>query len=96
MEVLDLLETSPSINITINAGQLREIVDYAISQTKAELEKKPQAEQYRTPKEAAEEIGCNLSTLWRWNRKNYLKPIEIGGRRRYRQSDIDKILKKED
>jgi predicted site-specific integrase-resolvase len=31
-------------------------------------------------------------TLWSWNKKGYLTTIKIGGKRRYRMSDVKKIL----
>jgi len=95
MEILNFIQNNPNVNITMQAGQWLEVVDYAVAKTKAEYEKKKQPEQFRKPKETAEQLGCDLSTLWRWNKSNYLKPIEIGGKRRYRQSDIDRILNKE-
>ena len=32
------------------------------------------------------------TTLWHWAKKNYLKPVKVGNKVRYRQSDIQKIL----
>lgn len=32
------------------------------------------------------------TTLWHWSKKNYLKPVKVGNKVRYRQSDIQKIL----
>ena len=38
-------------------------------------------------------IIINFSTtLWHWSKKNYLKPVKVGNKVRYRQSDIQKIL----
>ena len=34
------------------------------------------------------------STLWRWAKTGYLIPAEVGGKRLYKQSDIDIILNK--
>jgi len=34
--------------------------------------------------------------LWRWDKTGYLKPYRIGGKVRYRLSEIDKILGGED
>lgn len=40
------------------------------------------------------QLHVDKSTLWRWAKIGYLVPIEVGGKRFYKQSDIDKILKK--
>lgn len=37
----------------------------------------------------AARLGVNLSTLWRWDRSGYLKPVRIGRFVYYRLSDID-------
>lgn len=49
---------------------------------------------FLTPKEVTELLDVNLSTLWRWHREGYLMKVYIGNKPRYRQSDIDRILKK--
>lgn len=92
MSLYDLLLDNASLNVTISASQLLEVVDYAISKTKVEFEQKQQPEQYLTRKQTAEILDVDLSSLWRWNKENYLKPIEVGGKRRYKKSDIDKIM----
>jgi hypothetical protein len=94
MNLYDILNDSPNLNITINAGQLLEVVNYAISKTKSEFEAKQAPEQYLTRKQTAEMLEVDLSTLWRWNKQNYLIPVEIGGVRRYRMSDVKKILER--
>jgi len=92
METLYFLQNNPNINVTINAGQLLEVVDYAISKTKSEFEQKQQPEQYLTRKRTAEMLDIDLSTLWRYGKEGYLQAVEIGGKRKYRLSDIKKIL----
>ena len=53
-----------------------------------------EADQLIKPKDAAEQLGVNLTTLWRWHNEGYLKKVYIGDKPRYRQSDIDRILQK--
>ena len=36
------------------------------------------------------------TTLWRWKKRDYLRPVRVGGNERYRLSDINKILKGDD
>ena len=94
MNLYDLLQDNASLNVTINAGQLIEVVDYAISKTKAEFEAKQEPEQYITRKIAAVMLNVDLSSLWRWDKQAYLQPVSIGGKRRYKLSDINRILEK--
>ena len=53
-----------------------------------------EADHLITPRDASEQLGVNLTTLWRWHREGYLVKVYIGDKPRYRQSDIDRILKK--
>lgn len=47
-----------------------------------------------TPEQAAETLKVSKVTLWRWEKSGYLIPISIGGKKRYRNSDIAKIMEK--
>ena len=94
MNLYDLLNENSALNVTINAGQLLEVVDYAILKTKSVFESKQEPEQYLTRKQAAKTLNVDLSTLWRWNKENYLCAVEVGGKRLYKLSDVNKLLKK--
>ena len=96
MNIYELLNENPVINITINAGQLIECIDYCVQKTRKELEQQitdANTETYPSPKKVCEILDINPSTLWRYNKKGYLCHIEIGGKRRFRMSDVNAILK---
>ena len=42
--------------------------------------------------QAARLLNVALSTLWRWDRDGYLKPVKIGSKVLYRKTDIDRLL----
>ncbi len=42
--------------------------------------------------EAAKLLSVSKMTLYRWDKNGYLKKMEIGGKRRYRLSDIEKLV----
>ena len=44
------------------------------------------------PKKLPCKINVDLSTLWRWDKAGYLKHVEIGGKRRYKMSEVKRIL----
>jgi hypothetical protein len=48
-----------------------------------------------SPKEAGAMFDVDLSTLYRWDKLGYLTKIKIGGKVRYRMSDIQKLMKHE-
>jgi len=85
------------MNITIGSAVLMEFGRFMIEESKRQFEQSiadEKAEALFSPKVTAESLDVNLSTLWRWNKIGYLSPVEVGGKRKYRKSDIDKILKK--
>lgn len=49
-------------------------------------------EALKTPEQTSEQLHVSIPTLWRWQQRGYLCPIYIGGKKRYRQSDINRII----
>lgn len=49
-----------------------------------------------TADEVAEKLRVSKRTLSRWNTSKYLQHIEVGGYRRYRTSDVLKIINQND
>jgi transcriptional regulator with PAS, ATPase and Fis domain len=95
MNLYDLLQDNASLNVTVNAGQLIEVIDYCVNKTRKELEQQitdANTETYPSAAQVAKILDVDKSTLWRWRKQNYLVPIEIGGKRRYRMSDVKRIL----
>jgi hypothetical protein len=93
---LEIAEEYPNITYSIKAGELLEMFRCVVSEVvnQAEQQRKAQPEQYLTRKQTAEMLDVDLSTLWRWNNEKYLCPVEIGGKRKYKLSEVNKILRK--
>ena len=99
MNIYDLLQSNSGVNITINSGQLIEAINYCVLTTRKELEQQitdANTETYPSPDQVAKILDVDKSTLWRWRKQNYLVPIEVGGKRRYRMSDIGSVEKSVD
>lgn len=93
--MFELVDQYPDVNITVKAGELKEWAEYIVRLTHQELELQAtnvKNETYLSRDEVAEMLRVDKSTLWRWNRDNYLVHIEVGGKRRYRMSDVKRIL----
>ena len=91
----ELVNQYPDVNITIKAGELKEWAEYIVRLTHQELEQQAtnvKNETYLGRDEVAEMLRVDKSTLWRWNKQNYLTHIEVGGKRVYRMSDVKRIL----
>ena len=97
-----LQQTTPQPNqivqLVVGRDDLEEILNGIVDSRMAQFfeSKKQEAKSdvLLTPKEVAEILGVNLTTLWRWNNEGYLTKVYIGDKPRYRQSDIDRILQK--
>lgn len=95
MSLQELLNSGQNINITVGLSDLQKFATDLISNTKAELEAEviaQQAESYLTRLETCEYLKLDQSTLFRWQKRKYLMPVEMGGRRLYRMSDLKRIL----
>ena len=93
--VIELAKQCPDITISLKAGELIEAIDYCVLTTRKELEQlitDANTETYPSPDQVAKILDVDKSTLWRWRKQGYLIPIEVGGKRRYRMSDVKKIL----
>ena len=93
--VIELAKQCPDVTISLKAGELLEMVNYCVLTTRKELEQQitdANTETYPSRQKVAEILDVNLSTLHRWQKQGYLIPVEVGGKRRYRMSDVKKIL----
>ena len=94
-ELILLAEKHPSLNITIGLAVLIEFGKFMVAETKRQIEQTltdASEEKYLSPVKTAELLDVDVSTLWRWNKRNYLTPAELGGKRKYKMSEIQRIL----
>lgn len=95
MSIQELIKSGANINVTINIKELQAWHKEVIEDTRRELEDvilSDKTETYPSPKQVCEIYGINLVTLWRWGQKGYLVPIELGGKRRYKMSEVKALL----
>ena len=84
-----------NITVAITLEDLRRFHQEVIADTKKELEAQiaeDRGERYLSIKQVCEMLDVDPSSLWRWRKRGYLVPAEIGGKRRYKMSDIRRIL----
>ena len=60
-------------------------------QAREEAEAAARADQLLTIDEATKLLSVSKMTLHRWDHNGILKKVEIGGKRRYRKSDIERL-----
>lgn len=79
-----------NVLLVVSKADLHEFANFVIEKYKAEHEKEPDSKVSR--KKAAEQLGVNLSTLYRWAKDGYLVPFNVGNKVYYWQSSIDAII----
>ena len=67
---------------------LRSILEEVVSTSNGEKD-----ETLLTVRQAASLLGVDRSTLWRWEKEGYLKPVRIGRKVRYPMYAIEAIKK---
>lgn len=95
MNLKEILQESGNITIAVSLVDLKQFAVDIIESTKRELEDvviADKAETYPSPKRVCEILDVDASTLWRWNKRGYLCPAEVGGKRRYKMSEVNAIL----
>ena len=93
--LIELAKVCPEAIISVKVGDLIEANEALIAQTKEQLEQlitDRATETYPSRQKVAEILDVDLSTLHRWAKRGLLVPIEIGGKRRYRMSDVRRML----
>jgi hypothetical protein len=95
MNLKEILQESGNVTIAVSLVDLKQFAVDIIESTKKELEDvviADKAETYPSPKRVCEILDVDASTLWRWNKRGYLCPAEVGGKRRYKMSEVNAIL----
>ena len=95
MNLNNILQESGNITIAVSLTDLKQFAVEIIESTKRDLEEvviSDKAETYPSPKQVCEILDVDLSTLWRWNKRGYLCSSEVGGKRRYKMSEVKAIL----
>ena len=79
--------STANIKLEITSEDLRHFSDELISRAVNEV-----AVALKATNEVKEMCGVCDTTLWLWNKRNYLKAIKVGNKVRYRFSDVKCIL----
>jgi predicted DNA-binding transcriptional regulator AlpA len=95
INLVEIAKEHPGMIVSISVGDLMRANQELIDNTKRDMEKQLEEanhETYLNVAKVTEMLGVDRSTLWRWAQSQYLAPIKIGGKIRYKMSDINKII----
>lgn len=89
MNIKQIIDTNPNIQLVISAADLKE---FALELLEEREKSSTQSEKYLTLAETAKKYGISKPTLWRWSKIGYLPKVKLGGKSFYRESDIIKLM----
>ena len=95
IDILALAKEAPGTIIAIPVEAVVEANTRLIDQARADLEREVaerQSTTFMTREMVIEKLSVAPSTLWRWQKRGYLVPVNVGGQRRYKSTDINDIL----
>lgn len=98
LDLMELLRQCPKTTISIGIDELNMFARQLLAESRREFEREQaaieagKAEIYREPSEVKEMLRISDSTLYRMAKSKILEPVFISGLRRYKQSDLEKLV----
>ena len=96
LDIEKLITENPNVIFQVSGADLKAFADQLLIGAKAiamqEAEELATNDKLLTIDEASELLSVSKMTLYRWDQTGILKKVEIGGKRRYRKSDIEKLV----
>lgn len=95
IDIAELAKHCPDVTISIKAGDLIEANKKLVEDLRISLEKQirdEHEERYLSSDDVCEMLDVSKPTLWRWEKMEYLIPLRVGGKVRYKLSEVKQIL----
>ena len=90
MKISEIVNQNVPLQVVVNVAGLKELfLDW---KEESELNRKKETETLLTPDEVASKYRISKVTLWRWAKDGLLKPVKMGRKSFYRQSDIERVF----
>ena len=74
----------------ISAADLERILRNLVNDLISEREE-VKKETYISANQVSNLLGVSKSTLWRWEKENYLVPVRVGNKLRYKESEVKQL-----
>ena len=75
----------------ISAADLERILRNLVNDLISEREE-VKKETYISANQVSNLLGVSKSTLWRWEKENYLVPVRVGNKLRYKESEVKHLM----
>ena len=90
MKISEIVNQNVPLQVVVNVADLKELfLDW---KEESELNRKKETETLLTPGEGASKYRISKVTLWRLAKDGLLKPVKMGRKSFYRQSDIERVF----
>lgn len=97
-DILSIIQGSNAhVRLEVSGEDLLAFSNDLINRAKDELTtivEEARKERFLSKEEVKQLCGVCDATLWHWGKKNYLKPIKVGNKVRYKMSDVQRIFRK--
>ena len=94
-DLMEMASKMPNAIFQISAGDLCEfahqLINSATEVARLQIERSNLSKELLTIDEVAEMLKVSKMTLHRWDKLGILKKIEVGGKSRYRKSDVEAV-----
>ena len=91
-----MIDEHPNVIFQLSGRDLKAFAEEILLGAKSiamfEAEAAAKADVLMTLDEASKLLHVSKMTLYRWDKSGVLKKVEIGGKRRYRKSDIERLV----
>lgn len=98
LDLFEILREFPETTLSVHAGDLGHFARELLAEARQDFERERAAiaegktEEYLTPEAVKSLLSISESTLYRMAKAKILIPVFVGGQKRYRRSDLYKIL----
>ena len=75
----------------ISAADLERILRNLVNDLISEREE-VKKETYISANQVSNLLEVSKSTLWRWEKENYLVPVRVGNKLRYKESEVKQLM----
>lgn len=96
LSIHDVLNSGMAAMVVISAKDLKQTIVETVNEAKRSMEEEialNRSDVLLTPPQVLERLKISRTTLWHWTKKGYIAPVEIGGKTRYRLTDVNEIIK---
>lgn len=93
--LIEAAKECPGLIVSIRLEDLIEANKILIESARQQLEQRiadANAESYLSTEKVCQMLDVSVTTLWRWQKRKYLVPVTYGGQKRYRKSDVERII----